>query len=131
MIYAFNLNTNSWKIIFCNGRLRSCTLTHEPCLLLIANRTNFVPLGFVWMYNSPSIYRANIVSKVCQTIDLGMTLEVEVIIVGRSLLKAFQCNMNACDFKMVLTYNSYTCTLCQGASYTIYRASLEFYTVNN
>lgn len=39
--------------------------------------------------------------------------------------------MNACDFKMVLTYNSYTCTLCQGASYTIYRASLEFYTVNN
>lgn len=83
------------------------------------------------MYNSPSIYRANIVSKVCQTIDLGMTLEVEVIIVGRSLLKAFQCNMNACYFKMVLTYNLYTCTLRQGASYTIYRASLEFYTVNN
>lgn len=38
--------------------------------------------------------------------------------------------MNACDFKMVLTYNLYTCTLCQGASYTIYSASLEFYTSN-
>lgn len=69
-------------MVFCNGRLRSRTLTHEPRLLLIANRTKFVSLGSVWMFNLPSIYRTNIVSKVCQTIDLRMTLEVEIIIDG-------------------------------------------------